>query len=402
MQYTHRIVSALTASRRSFLRYVAASPTLTALAQSPDAPAISSPQDAISIFDLMAPAEKNIPPQHWAYLMTGSDDNLTIEANRNGFQLYQIRARRFIDVSTIDTSVEIFGHRYPSPVLIAPCGSQQAFHPQGELAVARAARARNTQMILSTVTSTPIEQVAKEYGQAPWYQLYPGPDFNITRQLIERAGAAGSPVLVLTVDSAASSNREFLNRRFPKTLPLCATCHKPGLQGWFREHPMFDGIDTSKLTAFQHHYTWDMVDRIRGITKMKLVAKGIVTAEDAELCVKQGLDGIIVSNHGGRQEESLMGTIEALPEVVQAVNGRIPVLMDGGIRRGTDVFKALALGAKAVAIGRPYLWGLGAFGQPGVERVLDILQREIILDMKSAGTPSIAQITAASVRRRPA
>jgi isopentenyl diphosphate isomerase/L-lactate dehydrogenase-like FMN-dependent dehydrogenase len=206
---------------------------------------------------------------------------------------------------------------------------------------------------------------------------------------------------VLTVDSPVSSNREFLNRRYPKTLPQCRACHGPTLQHFLKEHAMFERIDTSRIETFHHPFTWDLIDRIRKATRMKLVAKGVVAAEDAALCVKHGLDGIIVSNHGGRQEESLMGTLEALPEVVDAVAGRLPVLMDGGIRRGTDIFKALALGAKAVCIGRPYLWGLGAFGQPGVERVLDLLRAELITTMKMVGTPTIGHITPASVRRAP-
>lgn len=385
--------------RRQFLRYLASTPLL---GQTRVPGTMSSPADAINVMDFLTAAEKKIAPQHFAYLMTGVDDNRTVAANEAAFQLFQIRARRFIDTLMVDTSVEIFGRRYPSPVLIAPTGSQQAYHAQGELTVARAARAKSAQMILSTVTSFHVRDVAREYAAPLWFQLYPTPDFDITRHLIRQAEEAGCPVLMVTVDSPTASNREFLRRRFPKSLPQCRACHGPAPQDFFREHAMFEGVDISRLTTLHRPVTWELLDRIRAITKMKLMVKGIVTAEDAALCVKHGLDGIVVSNHGGRQEESLMGTMECLPEIVDAVGGKFPLLMDGGIRRGTDIFKALAVGADAVCIGRPYLWGLGAFGQPGVERVLELLQLELATTMKMAGTPSIRDITKAFVRRRPA
>ena len=163
---------------------------------------------------------------------------------------------------------------------------------------------------------------------------------------------------------------------------------------------MFDGIDFSQVRSHLHPITWDLVDQIREVTQMKLVIKGVVTPEDAELCVRHGIDGIVVSNHGGRQVESLLSTIEVLPEVVKAINGKMPVLIDSGFRRGTDVFKALALGASAVCIGRPYVWGLGAFGQAGVERVLELIQAELVVNMKMAGTTDISKITPDFIRSR--
>jgi isopentenyl diphosphate isomerase/L-lactate dehydrogenase-like FMN-dependent dehydrogenase len=199
-------------------------------------------------------------------------------------------------------------------------------------------------------------------------------------------------VLVLTVDLPAGRNTE-TERRFARTdARQCANCHQLSLAGYVRRKPMFDGLDVTGVNFASPRLTWDVVRRLKDTTKMKLVLKGIETREDAELCVRHGVDGIIVSNHGGRAEESGRATIECLPEVVDAAHGKIPVLVDGGFRRGTDVFKALALGAKAVCIGRPYLWGLAAFGQPGVARVLEILDREFELMMRHAGVTSLSKL----------
>ena len=165
---------------------------------------------------------------------------------------------------------------------------------------------------------------------------------------------------------------------------------------------MYDGLDVSRVRGVTNPVKWELIDRIRAVTRMKIVMKGVMTAEDARLCVERGMDGIVVSNHGGRQEETLLSTIEVLPEIASAVEGRIPVFIDGGFRRGTDVFKALALGATAIGIGRPYIWGLGAFGQPGVERVLELMQAELVIVMKQSGTVAIHKITRDFVQRRQA
>jgi (S)-2-hydroxy-acid oxidase len=211
--------------------------------------------------------------------------------------------------------------------------------------------------------------------------------------MVKRAEAAGSPVIVLTVDLPAGRNTETLERFKRVDSRTCTDCHQPGLKNRLKRRPMFDGQDLTGLTDYYAPtLTWDFVKRLKDSMKMKLVLKGIVTREDAALCVENGIDGVIVSNHGGRAEESGRSTIECLPEVVEAVGGRIPVLVDGGFRRGTDIFKALALGAKAVCIGRPYIWGLSAFGQPGIEKVLDILRIEFELIMKQAGVTSLDQI----------
>lgn len=378
--------------RRRFLEFLALSP----LAQAQTA--LNSPADAFNVSDFIPAAQKNLTKWHWAYLMTGSDDDGTLRRNGEAYRDIQIRARRFIDISKIDTSVRIFGETLPSPICLSPVGSQQAFHTQGELAVARAANARGHQMILSNMTSHHVREVAKAYQRPPWYQLYATDVFEMATHLIKQSESAGCTKLFLTVDSPVSSNRETMWRGGMKRDAVCQSCHVNSLQGYMKEHPMYDGSNYAAVKTLNGPITWEWIRRIRDLTKMKLIAKGVVTAEDATLCVENGLDGVMVSNHGGRQEESLMATIEALPEVAEAVKGRLPIILDGGIRRGTDIFKALALGATAVGIGRPYIWGLGAFGQPGVERVLELLQAELVTAMKLAGTTSIEAITKNYVR----
>jgi isopentenyl diphosphate isomerase/L-lactate dehydrogenase-like FMN-dependent dehydrogenase len=220
----------------------------------------------------------------------------------------------------------------------------------------------------------------------------------VCQKLVRHAESAGCPVLALTVDLTVGRNTETLERMRRIDKRECATCHAPGTN--YSRKPMFAGIDMKGVDFFQPAMTWDFVKRLKDSTKMKLVLKGIETREDAQACCEHGVDGIIVSNHGGRAEESGRGTIECLPEVVAGAAGRIPVLVDGGIRRGTDIVKALALGARAVGVGRPYIWGLSAFGQAGVERVLEILRTELELVMRQCGARSISQIQRSMVTTR--
>ena len=375
-------------SRREFLSFLAASPL--ALAQSD---AMNNPKDALSVLDFEEAARRAVPVAHFAYMTTGVDDDATLKANREGFKKVQLRPRRLVDVSKVDASVDLFGTRWPSPIYICPCGSQKAFHADGELATARAARAKNALQMLSTVTSTPVEAVAEALGRPPWYQLYAPAKWEGVEKLVRRVEAAGCAVLVLTVDQSAGRNTETQKRLSRADTRPCEACHQgpPGTPMGRKGLPMFAGIDNTGYDS--PSMTWELVDRLKNLTRLKLIIKGLETREDADLACQHGADGVVVSNHGGRALETGRGTIECLPEVVQAVRGRIPVLVDGGFRRGTDVFKALALGAHAVGIGRPYLWGLGAFGQPGVERVLDILNAELTLTMRQCGTPSVGDIT---------
>jgi isopentenyl diphosphate isomerase/L-lactate dehydrogenase-like FMN-dependent dehydrogenase len=398
-------------SRREFLKFLAASPLLAgcpallrALSQSAGAPAataavdvIRSPAEALSVLDFESAARKVLPPAHWGYMTTGVDDDATLRANREGFTHYQIRPRRLVDVRKTDLTTDLFGSSWETPIVIAPVGGHKMFHPEGEIAVARAAKAKRHLQILSTVTTSSVEDVIQARGGPIWYQLYPTSSWDVRQKLVKRAEAAGCPVLVLTVDLSGGRNLETAERFKRLDTRRCESCHEPGPAGVYKRRPMFDGIDMTGVGVNDPALTWDDVRRLKDSMRMKLVVKGIDTHEDAELCLKYGVDGIIVSNHGGRATETGRATIDALPEVVQAVGSRIPVMVDGGFRRGTDIFKALALGARAVAVGRPYVWGLAAFGQPGVEAVLEILRRELDLVMRQSGVRSIREIGAAYV-----
>jgi 4-hydroxymandelate oxidase len=413
-------------ARRQFLRFLAGSPLLAAptiastiagllasasdnaLAQSYDVlrgdaqklgadGVITSPSQALNVFDFEPAAKKALvaAPAHFGYLASGVDDDSTLRANREAFSDYTIRVRRLIDARKVDTKVSIFGETWDSPIFLCPVSSQAAFNfTERELGVARAAHKTGQQMILSTVGNSTIEECNREHGSPIWYMLYPTDDWNVTQALVKRAEAAGAPAIVLTVDRQGGRNTETLFRmRFQDTRP-CAACHAPGsFANEVVRKPMFSGLDVSHVTnLYGTGMTWDYVDRLRGAVKGKLVLKGIMTGEDASEALRHGVDGLIVSNHGGRAEASGQSTLGVLPEVVHAVHGRVPVLVDGGFRRGTDVFKGLALGATAVGIGRPYCWGLAAFGQPGVERVLELQQEEFVTIMRQAGTLNLAAI----------
>lgn len=392
--------------RREFLKYLAASPLLFGMPQLVEAlgnattdqaveQVLKSAADALNVFDLEAAARKLVPPAHWGYMATGSDGETTLRANHEAYSRYQLRVRRFVDVSKIDMSLSIFGQTYASPIILCPVGSQRGFHAEGELAVARAAAARKQLQILSTQSSTPIEDVAKARGAGLWYQLYTSNSFENSAKMVKRAEAAGCPVVAVTVDLPGGRNTETDKRLAREDTRTCNACHGPnGANG---PKPMFAGLDMKGFTLTSSTLTWDFIKRLKDVTSMKVMVKGLESGEDAALALSSGADGIIVSNHGGRATETGRATIECLPEVVQAVGGRLPIIIDGGIRRGTDAFKALALGATAVGVGRPYIWGLGAFGQAGVERALQILDTELRLAMVGCGTTSLKAITSKAI-----
>ncbi len=380
-------------SRRRFLQYLATSPALLAaqpglaqgIADLYGPQAVTRAKDAVNVFDLHEVAKTVMRPSHYAYMATGSDDGGTLQANRDGFRQFRLRVRRLVNTSTVDTSLELFGRCYPVPIMIAPCGSQRGFHPDGELATRRAAVSRQVEMMLSTVSSTSIEDVNAIGDRPAWFQLYASPEVETSIARVKRAEASGSPVLAVTIDNPIS-NRDTTRRQNRSENPECQVCHGDG-PGSLPPKPMVLGESLRR-----YNLDWDYIDRLRDAISMKLVLKGVVTAEDAELAIEHGADGIVVSNHGGRTEDSGRSTIESLPEVVDAVDGRIPVICDSGFRRGTDIFKALAIGADAIAIGRPYLWGLAAFGQEGVETTIDLLTRELEIVMRQCGVTSLDQI----------
>jgi len=377
--------------RRQFLRYLAGSPLIAqAFAQQSGQP---SAKDVLNLLDFEDLAHKAVPPAHWGYLSTGVDDDLTLRANRAGFQHLQLRPRRLVDVSKPDTKIELFGSTWDSPLFLCPVGGTKMVHRDGELGVARAANTKKMTQILSTQTSYSVEDVAKALGTPPWYQLYIPADWTSTEKMVKRVEAAGCPVLVWTVDLLGGRNLETAERLRRTDTRECMMCHT-GPRGGTPPRPMFaNGIAGGSPS----NATWSWIERLKSMTRMKVLIKGIDTGEDARMAMESGADGVVVSNHGGRSTETLRATIEALPEVVDSVGSRIPVLVDGGFRRGTDVYKALALGARAVGVGRPYLWALGAFGQDGVERVIDIMRAELTLTMRQCGTPTIRQISRAQV-----
>ncbi|MGB8747028.1 MAG: alpha-hydroxy acid oxidase [Pseudolabrys sp.] len=407
-------------SRRKFLQYLAASPLVASGAidsygmEAPsklpdpmiwglaDRELIKSPKDAINVFDFEPVARKNVPPAHFGYMASGIDDEVTLRANRDGFLKFQLRPRRLNDVSKVDMSVELFGAKYDSPIFVCPTGGNKFFHPDGEVAVAKAARVGNHLQILSTSSNDSVEDVTSARGAPIWFQLYASPKWEVAQALIKRAESAGCPVLAVTVDRVGGRNQETLFRLMREDTRECSGCHDRTsfAKRALRRHN-YDGLDLSGITGSgeSSNLSWETVKRMRDITKMKIVLKGILTPEDAELAVQNGMDGILVSNHGGRGEDNGRSTIDALPEIITAVNGRMPVIIDSGFRRGTDVVKALAIGAQAAGIGRPYLWGLGAFGQAGVERVLDLVRTETRAAMQQCGVRSVKELNPSFVRR---
>ena len=378
--------------RREFLKFLAASPLLTSyetFAQEVEetlGERLTDPSEVINVFEMESIAREKIPPAHFGYLSTGVDGDMTLRANRGGFTRFQIKPRRLVDVSAPDLSVDVLGAEASSPIFLCPVGSHGAYHAEAELGTARAAAAKNHHMALSTQSSTPIEAVIEQRGGPIWFQLYPTTRWEYTVAMVQRAERAGATAVCLTIDLPGGRNVETQAKLVREDTRTCSNCH----QG--QAKPIFDGLDMRSVGLNDPSLTWDVIGRLKEVTGMKVIIKGIEVGIDASLAIENGADGIWISNHGGRAIESDRGSIECLPEIVSAVNGRAPIIIDSGFRRGTDVYKALALGANAVGIGRPYCWGLGAFGQAGVERVLDLLNRELRIAMVGSGTPTVKSI----------
>ncbi|MEP6839107.1 MAG: alpha-hydroxy acid oxidase [Bradyrhizobium sp.] len=400
------------ADRRNLLKFIAASPLFAQqvmaeglrwpdpMEWAPHDPGklISDPTQALDVFDFEPVMKVNVPPAHFGYMATGVDDEVTLRANREGFLKFELRPRRLVDVSKIDMSVEIFGQKFDSPIVIAPTGSNRAFHADAEIAVAKAAKAGNHLQILSTVATTSIEDAIAARGAPVWFQLYTTQNPDIGDALVKRAEAAGAPVIAVTLDVRSQAKWETFVRLRNTDTRQCGSCH--GAADYLSRKPNFSNIVLGGVSGTAvTNLTWDSIRRLRDKVRVKLVLKGILTSEDARLAADAGIDAIVVSNHGGRVEDGVSSTITVLPEIVEAVGGRMPVLVDSGFRRGSDIVKALAIGAKAVCVGRPYLWGLGAFGQPGVERVLGILRNETRVAMQQLGAPSLKDLVPATVRK---
>lgn len=328
------------------------------------------------------------------YIAGGVDDEWTLRRNRAGFGRFIFRPRMLVDVSRLDLSLDLFGSRIEMPILVAPTAAHQQAHPEGELATIRAAGAVKTIMAVSSNSSYPLDQIAAAATGPFWFQLYATPDKAGTRERVERAQSLGAKAVCWTVDGAYGPHRErMLRDRLIGAGPPNASARPSARRRAEQPPPRYRAEPT-----FQAGLTWSFLAELKAYTQVPLLVKGILTPEDAKLCVENGASGIVVSNHGGRYLDGAPSTIEVLPDIVDAVAGRIPVLIDGGFRRGADVLKALAIGARAVLVGRPPLWGLGAFGQPGVTRVLELLQTELALAMGLAGRPNLASIDRTLIR----
>lgn len=339
----------------------------------------------INVHEYEALAQTRLEKGPWEYYYGGTEDEVTLRANREAFERIRLRPRFLVDVSKIDTRTTVLGTPVSMPILIAPTACHCMAHPEGECATVRGAGAVDTLMIASTVATRSLEDIAQAATGPLWFQLYVYDEQEAGEMLVRRAEVAGYRALVLTVDTPHISKRERdIRNNFVLPPPPLVAANFTGK--YAQETGMHAGV------------TWDTIAWLRSITKMPILLKGILTAEDALLAIDHGINGIIVSNHGGRQLDGAIASIEALPEVVDAVAGRCEVYVDGGIRRGTDVLKALALGARAVLVGRPILWGLAVDGQHGVERVLKLLHGELEMAMSLSGKPTLASIDRSLVR----
>ncbi len=352
-------------------------------------------EDMLNVFDFEAVAKTKVQKTAFDYITTGADNEWTLRRNRAAFDKFILRPRYLNDVSKLDLSCELFGTRVEMPILLCPTGTLGLAHPEGELATARAAGTVKTIMCVSSNSSFPIDKIAEAATGPLWFQLYTANDLDATRERVQRAVAAGCKVVAFTVDSPYPPQRErMLRNRSETASSLLPASTQAQRQRALESRPEQYRMRPS-LTA---QLTWKFLDDLRAWVKVPVLVKGILTPEDAELCVKYGAAGVIVSNHGARRLDTAPSTVEMLPEIVDAVGGKIPVLIDGGFRRGTDILKALAIGAKAVMVGRPHFWALGAFGQPGVQRVMQLLQTELARAMGFAGRPNLASLDRSLVR----
>jgi isopentenyl diphosphate isomerase/L-lactate dehydrogenase-like FMN-dependent dehydrogenase len=338
--------------------------------------------EPVNVWDYEALAVERLEAGAHGYYAGGAGDELTLRDNVDAYRRWQLRPRLLVDVAACSTATTVLGHKIAMPLLVAPVAFQRVAHPDGELGMARAAKAAGTIMCLSTIaTTTPAEVAAT--GVPRWFQLYVFKDEGVTRDLIAQARDGGFTALLLTVDAPVRGNRE-RDLRTGFAIPPDIRVASMG-RGGVTPKEVFDMVTPS--------LTWRDLERISSEAGLPLLVKGILTSEDAILSVEHGAAGVVVSNHGGRQLDGVSATIDALPEVVEAVAGRIEVLVDGGIRRGTDVVKALALGARAVLAGRAPLWGLAVDGEAGARQVLELLQAEILGALRLVGCTSPADVT---------
>jgi 4-hydroxymandelate oxidase len=349
--------------------------------------------EPINLFDFEAIARAKLPKMVYDYYASGAQDEITLRENRAAFDRIRLRYRVLRDISQRNLSTTVLGQSISMPVLIAPTAFQRMAHPDGEIATARAAGKVGTIMILSTLSTISIEDVMEVAAGPVWFQLYVYKDREATAGLVERAKAAGCSALVVTVDAQMWGRRERDARnRFQLPKGLSVKNLMPAGKDQLPQDVSGSGLGAYVASLFDPTLSWKDLDWLCSIAKLPVLIKGIVHPDDAREAVECGIAGVIVSNHGGRQLDTAPASIEVLPSVVEAVGSGLELLIDGGIHRGTDVVKALALGAKAVAVGRPILWGLSHAGESGASQVLDMLRDEIDLAMGLCGCTAVDEI----------
>jgi 4-hydroxymandelate oxidase len=382
-------------SRRNAFRalagFIAGSPLLRSQ-QDPfhDHSRVPSLDEMVTTFDFEPVAYAKMLRQNYDFMGHGADSEFTLRRNRQAFDWVELIPRGVADGASISTETDFFGSKMPFPIMIAPSSLQGQLHPDGEMAMHLGATPVNAKMLVSNASTFPIAKIGDAAKGPLWFQLYPKEDPDANRAALEAAQAAGCTGVVVTVDvQAVSYERDLHDRHL--SLASALPARRSGGTSTATGNPY--GVPEGRMW-----FEWKLFDQIRPIIKGPMLAKGILTPEDARICIEHGCDGVYVSNHGGRSLDYAPSTLEVLPGIVEAVGGRVPVIFDSGVRRGSDILKALALGAKAVCIGRPTRWGLAAYGAPGVQKVIEILHAELVQAMAFTGRTSIESINRTMVR----
>lgn len=348
------------------------------------------PADIVNCHELEPLARERLSEQAYRYVAGGSGDEHTLRWNTEAWQRLRLAPRVLVDVSSMDTSLDLLGHRLAAPVVLAPAAAHRLYHPDGELETARGAGLADALWVQSTLSTVSVEDAGAAATGPWWFQMYVQRDRGFTRELVTRAEKAGASALVVTVDLPVLGARDTDRRNSLGLPPGVAYANLRGLELTPDPLPPERRVYNPHLDP---SVTWADLDWLVSVATVPVLVKGVLRPDDAERCVEHGVAAVMVSNHGARNLDTVPATAEALPRVAEAVGGRVPLLVDGGIRRGTDIAKALMLGASAVLVGRPYLWGLAVEGAPGVKRVVDLLRTELELAMGLLGAPTLADLT---------